>query len=47
MKKGGINGRVLAIYLDTSSLPEMALRHALDYIAYLYEELETTPEITL
>ncbi len=47
MKKGGVNGRVLAIYLDNASLPEMALRHALDYISYLYEELDTTPEIAL
>lgn len=47
MQKGGINGRVLAIYLDNSSLPEMALRHALDYISNLYEELEITPEIAL
>ncbi|WP_461866798.1 dipeptidase [Thermococcus sp.] len=47
MKKGGINARVLAIYLDNSSLPEMALRHALDYISNFYEELETTPEISL
>jgi len=47
MKRGGINGRVLAVYLDNGSLPEMALRHALDYISNLYEELETTPEISL
>ncbi len=47
MEAGGVAGRVMSVYLDESSLPEMALRHALACIASFYEELKATPKITL
>ncbi len=39
LKKGGVNLLICSLFVDDRFLPEMALRHALDQISCLYEEL--------
>jgi membrane dipeptidase len=47
MKKGGIDVRVAAIYVDGSFLPEMALRKSLDFISALNSEVNESPSIEI
>lgn len=47
MDAGGIDVRVLALYSSPEFLPELALRRALDEIAALYAELDTSPRAAL
>lgn len=39
-RAGGVTGLVTAIYVDQALLPEQALRHALDQVAALLQEIE-------
>ncbi len=48
LKKGGVNLLICSLFVDDRFLPEMGLRHALDQISCLYEELsESGDEIAL
>ena len=42
--EGGLNIVVSSIYLDDDSLPEMALRKALDQVSALYAEIDESPD---
>ena len=44
-RKGGIDVVVSSLYVDEEYLPELALRHALDQISCLYQEMEESPDI--
>jgi membrane dipeptidase len=47
MKKGGIDTRVLAIYIDAAFLPEMALRKALDLVSALLSEVNESTSMII
>ena len=42
--EGGLNIVVSSIYIDGESLPEMALRKALDQVSSLYAEIDESPD---
>ncbi|MFE8695747.1 dipeptidase [Cytobacillus sp. FJAT-53684] len=42
--KGGVNIIIASLYVDSSFLPEMALRKALGQISALYEEVKESPD---
>ena len=43
MREGRIDIRVVAIYTEPPLLPELALRHGLDLVASLYEDIAESP----
>ena len=47
MDAAGIDARVLALYSGSASLPEQALRRALDQVAALHAELDESPRAAL
>lgn len=47
MRRGGIDLRIAAIYIDNDDLPEQALRKGLDMAATLHQEVEESPSAAL
>jgi membrane dipeptidase len=47
MRQGGIDTRVVVIYIDEAFLPEMALRMGLDFVAALHSEVDESPSMCL
>ncbi len=47
MKAGGIDAVLMALYVDDTFLPEMALREALDMVSHLYQEAEECPDLAI
>jgi len=47
MREGRIDIRVVAIYTEPPLLPELALRHGLDLVASLYEDIAESPSCVL
>ncbi len=43
-KQGGVNIIIAAIFIDSSFLPEMGLRKALNQVSALYEEVQESPD---
>lgn len=43
-KQGGVNIIIAAIFIDSSFLPEMALRKALNQVSALFEEVQESPD---
>lgn len=46
MRKGGIDIRVAVIYIESTRLPEFALKDGLDIAAALHKEVDESPSIT-
>ena len=47
LQKSGVNMIVSSVFLDSSHVPELALRRALDQLACLHEELDRSPGLAL
>ena len=47
MRQGGIDMRVVSIYVDDAFLPEMALRRGLDLVIALHSEVDESPSIRM
>ena len=47
LRDGGVNLLISSIFVDSSHVPEMALRRALDQIACLHDELDDCPDVAL
>jgi len=46
MRKGGIDIRVTVIYIESTHVPELALRDGVDIAAALHKEVDESPSIT-